>query len=195
MIPSVPAPTTTATSSLVTSSSATAWRQQASGSIEGARSNGKPSSGTAWCSGTTIHSARPPSRWIPMSTWSGHRFSSPSAHDAHRPQPTFGCRPTSVPSSRTPATSWPGILGVGVPWVASRRSVAQIAAARTRTDTSPAVAFGSGTSSVATRRGPSIRTALIPRACHGARHRGVADARVRCRTTPGDNGSPAILEG
>jgi hypothetical protein len=59
--------------------------------------------------------------------------------------------------------------GVEVPWVANRRSVAQIAAARTRTDTSPAVASGSCTSSVATCRGPSIRTALIPGACHGAR--------------------------
>ena len=96
-----------------------------------------------------------------MSTWSGHRFSSPSAHDAHRPQPTFGCTPTAVPSSRTPATSWPGILGAGVPWLASRRSVAQIAAASTRIDTSPGPGSGVGSSTVPTRPGPSIRTAFM----------------------------------
>ena len=111
MIPRVPAPTTTATSSPATSSIATACRQHASGSIEGARSNGnrdKPARRS------TRRARRRAGCRCPRDR--GNGSPGPSARCAPTATHVFGCTPTSVPSSRTPATSWTGILGVGVPW-------------------------------------------------------------------------------
>ena len=84
---------------------------------------------------TTTSSARPPSTDTPCSRLGAvtAQLVSPARQRSHSPHHAFGCTATTVPSSSTPANSWPRVTGR---FHAARcRSDAQMPHDRTRTRT------------------------------------------------------------
>ncbi len=167
----LPAPRTSTSSpgcnsARVTSMCQAVWKT--SGIAAASTNESSPGQGRQFASGQRTYSAQPPSMMYPRLVNFRHLLSSPERHAAQRPQVTPGARTTFCPTltpltsspifATSPATSLPGMCGSGmgtpgIPW-RTHRSRWLIATARTRTKTSVALIFGSGTSVYCRTSGP-----------------------------------------
>ena len=126
--------------------------------------------GRRWAAGSTARrststsSARPPSIDTPWARDSRvrQRWTWPARHRSHPRQGVCGSTATSVPSSSTPANSWPSVTGIG-PHSIRCRSDPQMPADRTRTRTRSPSASTSGTSMTAM---PSVGVAYCSHGPH-----------------------------
>ena len=131
---------------------------------------------------TITSSARPPSSDTPWSRAPPvrHRLVSPARHRSQVPHHALGCTATGVPSSSTPANSWPSVTGR---FQAARcRSDAQIPQERTRTRTGSVACAGAvtSTSTTATPPSPDARTARTPGVLQARGREARAPTPLRC---------------